>query len=202
MEILTSMTFWIVIVVIIVLLAIVGYVAEGTILAGKKQEKEKNEKKEEKEALSAWTEDAPAMDDRQEKVYNTADQSWLDMPDVTSATETLEPKADAQEPKKEIIPEVSVTPMSESIGTAPMPSAPQENSSLPTDTPVSKENNKPEMVASSIKEVSTLSGPVKNDPSPNATVQEKTPISPGQQANTVKPQDKGHETETLDIWTN
>ena len=201
MEILTSMTFWIVIVVIIVLLAIVGYVAEGTILADKKQEKEKNEKKEEKEALSAWTEDASAKDDRQEKVYNTADQSWLDMPDVASATETLEPKTDTLEPKKEIIPEVSVTPMSESIGTAPMPSTPQENSSLPTGTPVSKENNNPEMAASSIKEVSTLSEPAKNEPSPIATVQEKTPIS-SQQANTVKPEDKGKEPETLDIWTN
>ena len=108
MEIFTSMTFWIIIVVVIVLLAIIGYVAEGTVLAGKKQEKNKNEKKEEKEALSAWTEDAPVADDKQETVYNTADQSWLDMPDVTS---TAEPAKELEKPQGEVLPEVAVAPI-------------------------------------------------------------------------------------------
>ena len=38
MEIFTSMTFWIIVVLIVVLLAIIGFVAEGTILGSKKKE--------------------------------------------------------------------------------------------------------------------------------------------------------------------
>ena len=40
MEIFTSITFWIVVIAIIVILAIIGYVAEGTILANKNKKEE------------------------------------------------------------------------------------------------------------------------------------------------------------------
>lgn len=99
MEIFTSITFWIIVIAIIVILAIIGYVAEGTILASQKTKKEEN-KKEEK---TLWEKNAPTEQElKQEKVYTAKGSNWLDMPDLNQndvvSAPVINPKQGVQEP--------------------------------------------------------------------------------------------------------
>ena len=97
MEIFTSFIFWIVVVIIIVLLGIIGYLAEGTILANKKREEEaKNKAKAAESDENTWLKEAPTeAEQKQETVYTTADNSWYDMPDISN-TQTLQDNDTAQ----------------------------------------------------------------------------------------------------------
>ena len=179
MEIFTSMTFWIIVVLIVVLLAIIGFVAEGTILGSKKKENKKEEKKEEA-ALNAWAEDAPTTDDKQETVYNTAEQSWLDMPDVSM------PSAN----------EVNAEPL---IATAPeTPKTEEISTSTPaTQPPVAEKSESTEVL-----EKATVSAPNPEELKPiSETNSEKTETV--SEVLEPKPENKQKEAaETLDVWKN
>ncbi len=102
MEILTDKTFWIIIGAIILLMAIVGYLADGMELTKKSREKPKKEKKktkEEKEEIplvnsdypieilktdetpNAWTGNIETEDKNETKIYDTAgSDDWQGLP--------------------------------------------------------------------------------------------------------------------------
>lgn len=91
MEIFTSMTFWIIVIAIIVVLAIIGYIAEGTIKASVKDKKEIK-----KDENTVWSKGTPTEEQlKQETVYNVENGNWLDMPDLgaqdTVSASTLHP---------------------------------------------------------------------------------------------------------------
>ena len=195
MEIFTSMTFWVIIVVIIVLLAIVGYVAEGTILAGKKQEKKEKEEKPNEEKPSAWTDSTLETDDKQETVYNTADQSWLEMPDVINAP------ASTLDTSKE-------TPMvSESLTTPSTPATLEAKSVIPESSATQEASineTTSEVMTEPIpaKATSTISN--NEQPSLDDAVKPVPDVTTNNKSVDVKEKnnkDKKENTESLDIWT-
>lgn len=110
MEILTDKTFWIIIGVIILLMAIVGYLADGMDLTKNKKEKpkkEKNKKLKEKEieeiplvnsdypvevlktdeTPNAWTGNIETKDKNETQIYNlTAGDDWQGLPTLETNT--------------------------------------------------------------------------------------------------------------------
>ena len=100
MEIFTSITFWAIVIAVIVILAIIGYVAEGTIFANKKEE-EKLKKNE----STTWTEVTPTEAEiKQEKVYTVTDNNWLEMPDINAKVTIDEPVQTPIEPMPAVEP--------------------------------------------------------------------------------------------------
>ena len=151
MEIFTSITFWVIVVAIIVILGIIGYLAEGTIFANKNKKEVKAEKKQEKENLDAWTKGSSTEAElRQEKVYQTADKSWNEIPDAPA---TITPVAEDNTGNETIdfaMPEFAKAnePVTDSIFSVPGP----ESQIEPT---VTEPSPLPEASAPSVSEVST-----------------------------------------------
>lgn len=116
MTVLTSWTFWLIISAIIIVMALIGYLAEGTDLV-KKQEKPKTDNipvpeiKEEKPELpvekqavvsadspieilniqnepTIWSDNAVMPDERQEQVHNVPTQdNWMEMPVINNTND-------------------------------------------------------------------------------------------------------------------
>ena len=112
MEIFTSITFWVILVIIIVILGIIGYLAEGTIFTNKNKTVKKEENKEQ-ENISTWEKDTPTEAElRQEKVYQTADKSWNEIPKVEN-TVTIPEDNTGNETIDFAMPEFSTPKVSE-----------------------------------------------------------------------------------------
>ena len=99
MAIISSYIFWIIISAIIIVLALIGYLAEGTEFANKALKKQKNdvaktdtgvveadlpvEVLKVKDDPSAWTGDVPAVDERQETEHKVDSvDDWMNTPNV------------------------------------------------------------------------------------------------------------------------
>ena len=185
MEILTSMTFWIIVVVIIVILAIIGYLAEGTVLANKKQDNKK-ETENKGQVETAWTNENLAKDDRQEKVYNTAEKSWNEMPDVsaTSNDEINKPATLNAEANKSEAIDSFASPFD-------MPSSPITKEDKAVNTNVSESSN----------DLTNGQGNLNN----TQTTETSKPHDPQKVSETIVPEEdnnQNQEAEKLDVWTN
>ena len=128
MEFFSNWAFWIIIAVIIVMLAIIGYLAEGTELGPKKKNKKKNETKvtgeveeinitEETNAPSAWTGEIK-KDERHEQVHDVPTiDDWSSIPtDLQIQPEKTE---DIDQKTSEITTPLFTEPMQDTVSATP-----------------------------------------------------------------------------------
>ena len=180
MEIFTSITFWVIVVAIIVILGIIGYLAEGTIFANKNKKEVKAEKKQEKENLDAWTKGSSTEAElRQEKVYQTADKSWNEIPDAPATVTPVAEDNTGNETIDFAMPEFAKAnePVTDSIFSVPGPESQIEPR-------VTEPSPLPEASAPSVSEVST---PVIEESPVVSETLEQTPSVFNQASTKVEP---------------
>ena len=125
MTIISSYIFWVIVAAIIIVLAAIGYLAEGTEFANKALNKKKNDAVQTdtglvkadlpvevlkvQDAPSAWTGDVPIASERQERVHTeTSIDDWINVPNNISAPK-IEKKDIQKAMKNDNNPDINVS---------------------------------------------------------------------------------------------
>ena len=230
MTFLTNWVFWVIVITIIILMAIIGYLAEGTELGPKSKRKPKEEQKEsnnveeisvteEANEPSAWTGEI-TKDERHEQVHDVPSlDDWTNMPTETPAV--LESKQVEEAEETELFNEISpdsTTPNVESINPqvlenldSPLEETTVEepnteevpDSILQEFTSESEEENNKEQMAEVLSEENNNSQEQLIDPAPifdTPTPETVEPMQEQLETLEIPEEENKQETNTEDIW--